>query len=320
MNDKDRDRDGDGAGPVANPKKSPYHYLLRGAAVAAALLLLAFPARAQQPLLRGLSLTVDAGVLFVGNGQANFYNGAPGNANTLERILHSETFGRQIWEDLTEQDLITSNIANYTQLQVAEYGDMYYKTAFQLGFGLRYDFEKSDWAWLARFNYVKLNAVGMMLLESGRNNASSLTNQNAYVNCPMAGVEKRIFFDLGLVHKFQLDNGLDLEVSAGANANNTQVVSSEVLIAGTSYSILDLWNGQYPSPYTQPYEYVNQGGLGYGGFAGVSLGLTLPSYTAVSVGYTFHYTRVNLQGYEDFAPHHVVAINVALNNFSFFDD
>lgn len=331
MNDKDRDRDGDGAGPVA-PYRRQYDNttLNRGlTACLAGLFLLAgllfVPQCACAQLigtvhLRGLSLTVDAGTMMVGNSQANFYNGDERNVNSLYRILHSETYGTRIWNELTESDLISSAIGNYNQLTVAEYGDMRYKLAFELGVGLRYDFDDHGWGWMARFDYSKLNAVGQVLLNSGHSNAYVLTNQNAYVVCPTSGVEKRIFVDLGVVRKFRLDNGLDLELEAGGNINNTEVVKSEIMIAGSTYSILDVWQGQFPSSTTMAYEYQNQGGVGWGGFAGLQLGITLPSYTAVTLGYTFRFTKINLDGYEGFAPHHLVALSVALNNFSFFDD
>lgn len=280
---------------------------------------LCFSQKSDAARLRGLSLTVDFGVLKADNFHANFYNGNPDNANTLLRILHSESYGHGIWNNLSENDLISSSIANYNELTVAEYGDMMYKLAIQLGMGFRYDFENSEWGWLTQFNYAKLHAQGLILLNSGRNNSYTLTNQDAYVNCPATGVEERIYIDLGIFRKFSLSNGLDLEMSLGGNVNNTKVESSDVQIGGISYNILDIWNGQSPSSYVGTYEYVNQGGIGYGGFAGISVGFTLPAGTAMSVGYTFNYNKVNLEGYGSFAAHHSLRLNVAINNFSFFD-
>ena len=327
MNDKDRDRSGDGAGPVAHREKSNdtvAEVRCTKFAVVFLSFLLALPALVAARgvdgggRLRGLSLTVDAGVLKPSSVHANFYNGNPANANTLDRILHSETYGNGIWNNLTNQDLIGSSVANYRQITVAEYGDAYYRLAFQLGVGLRYDFYDSRFGWLARFDYAKLHALGLVLLNSGHNQ-SFLTNQNAYVNCPYSGTEERIYFDLGLLHTFRLGKGLDLEVAVGGNVNNTKVESSDIEIGGIVYSILDVWHGQYPSSYITSYEYVNQGGIGYGAFASVSVGFTLPVGTAMSIGYTLHYNKVNLAGYDSFAFHHGIGINVALNNFSFFD-
>ncbi len=323
MNDKDRDRCSDEAGPVAT-KNFKRGIGLKGcmALLCGILFLLSstHSLKAQSfatGKLRGLSLTVGVGVLSPDNSHANFYNGKPDNVNTLMRILHSETYGNQIWNNLTTQDLIGDAVSNYNQITVAEYGDMYYRLAFQLGMGLRYDFELSKWAWKLNFDYANLKAVGMVLLNSGKG-AAYLTNQNRYVNCPAMGSERRIYIDLGLIRKFKLRNGLDFEVAFGGNVNNTKVESSDIEIGGVAYSILDVWGGQSPSSYVQDYEYVNQGGIGYGGWASVAFGFTLSAGTAMTLSYTFHYNKVNLWRYETFAPHHAIRLNVAINNFSFW--
>lgn len=323
MNDKDRDRCSDEAGPVAKSR------IIRGISrkgctallCSVVLVLSTFHSLQAQSFatgkLRGLSLTVGIGVLNADNSHANFYNGNPGNVNTLLRILHSETYGNQIWNNLTEKDLIGDAVANYKQITVAEYGDMYYRLAVQLGMGFRYDFELSKWAWMLQFDYAKVNAVGMVLLNSGKGSAY-LTNQDRYVNCPTTGSERRIYIDLGIIRKFKMRNGLDFELSVGGNLNNTKVESSDIEIGGITYSILDIWGGQSPSSYVQDYEYVNQGGIGYGGWASAAFGFTLSSGTAMTLSYTFHYNKVNLWRFESFAPHHAIKINVSINNFSFF--
>ena len=327
--DRDRDRRGDGAGPVAYPPRTigASAFLPSGSVLYAFMLLLLFflplsnttLAQKNKPSsLRGLSLTVHIGMLRADNSHADFYNGAPQNANTLERILYSETYGNAIWNNLTEQDLIGSAVANYHQITVAEYGDMYYKPAIQLGMGFRYDLDPSLWAWQLAFDYAKLHAQGLVLLNSGKN-ITTLTNQNRYVNCPATGVEERIYIKLGIIRKFHLQNGFDLEAALGANVNNTKVESSDIRIAGVTYSILDIWGGQAPSSYVGSYEYINQGGIGYGAWASLRFGFTLPAGTAMSLDYTLHYNKVNLIGYRDFAFHHAIGLNVAINNFSFFD-
>lgn len=333
MNDKDRDRCSDGAGPVANTEDikiechrgcMPRRRLQLWSRIVLCSVVFMFfcsqslDAQTFKPArLRGLSLTVDFGALWVSDNHANFYNGNPNNVNTLERILYSETYGNHIWNNLTTQNLIGDAVASYKQIKVAEYGEMYYKTAIQLGMGFRYDFELSNWAWQFKFDFAKLNSVGMVLLESGKG-LVYLTNQDRYVDCPTTGSERRIYIDLGIIRKFKLHNGMDIELSLGGNLNNTKVESSDIQIGGTTYSILDIWGGRSPSSYVASYDYINQGGIGYGGFASVAFGFTLPVGTAMTLSYTFHYNKVNLLRYESFAPHHAIKLNVAINNFSFF--
>ncbi|MBP5326774.1 MAG: hypothetical protein J6Y98_02515 [Bacteroidales bacterium] len=319
MNDKDRDRCGDEAGPVADNNRNKPYKLLCGLMMLCFLALpfFSYTSPSHPYHLKGLSLNVGIGVLKPSDFHANFYNGSPDNVNTLLRILHSESYGIPIWNNLTNQDLIGSSVGSYNQLTVAEYGDMYYRLAIQLGIGFRYDLEGDKWAWALKFDYAKLNAIGAVLLNSGHASAY-LTDQNRYVVCPTQGVEERIYFDLGIIRKIPLSNGLDLELAAGGNLNNTKVESSDIQIAGITYSILDIWGGQSPSSYVASYEYVNQGGIGYGAFASIGFGYTLAKGTAVSINYTFHYNRVNLQGYDKAAPHHTLRLNIAVNNFSLF--
>ncbi len=328
MNDKDRDRSSDGAGPVAhqnNNRPFPARVSIMRLCIFVVRLFLfianPFVARGGNrgyEGLRGFSLSVDFGLLKASSATSNFYNGSPGNVNTLHRILYSETYGNSIWNNLTEQNLIGSSVASYNQITVAEYGNMYYRAAIQLGLGFRYDFYNSNWGWLAKFDYSKLHAIGATLLNSGHNTAY-LTNQNAYVNCPTSGTEERIYVDLGILHKFKLKSSTDIELAVGANFNNTKVLASDIKIGGISYSILDVWGGQSPSSYVGTYPYVNQGGIGYGAFTSLAVNFSLAAGTAVSVGYTLHYNKVNLTGYEMFAFHHAVNLSFALNDFTFFD-
>lgn len=277
-------------------------------------LLAAAPLSAQDE--RGLSVSIDAGGLFADHYHADFYSGAPGNANTLLRVLHSQQYGPGIWEDLFSQGLITSAIGTYNQLQVAEYGSMRYRIAMQLGIGLRYDFG-SHLAATLRFDYASLSATGQILLHSGRNNSTTLTNQQAYVTCPVMGQEKRILIDLGLSTRFPLREGFHLQADLGATAVNTKVEANQVLIAGSPYSILDIWEGQSPDAGQPGYDYQNQGGIGLGGYFTLGLTYQLPHGNSATLHYTLHYYRVNLPLYDLYRPQNLIGLRFELANFSF---
>lgn len=322
MNDRERDRSSDGAGPVAPDEGGPSRRCLRLCLVRTGLLLTLLTSAfavsaqyAQDATQRGLSVTVGAGVMESSNRTANFYNGSEGNANTVLRILHSQMYGPQIWADLTEQDLITSAVGSYQQLQVVEYGNMFYRMAVQLSLGIRYDYD-NGMGWLLHFDYAKLDALGAFNISSN-NGTGVLSSAGQFVRCGVAGQEKRIYVDLGLNKQVRLRNGLDLAFQLGGSAVNTTVVANDMQVAGRTYSILDVWDGQSPGAYSQMYEYMNQGGIGLGCFAGVSLGYTLANYDAISVGYTFRYDKINLMGYEQYCPQHLVTLRMDVANFSF---
>lgn len=322
MNDNERDRCGDGAGPVApdegGPSRRPWRHSLGFLSFALAFFLMATPLCAQhKDGRRGLSLSVGVGTLLPSQNQANFYSGAPSNENTILRILHSEAYGPGIWSNLTQQDLITSAVGSYDQLQIAEYPDMQYRMAIQLSVGIRYDFD-NGLGWLLRFDYAKLNAIGAFLISSN-NGTGILSNMDQYVNCPISGSEKRSTIDFGLGYRFQLPDNQELNFQLGPSMTSVTVLSNDIQVGGPTYSILDLWGGHSPSPYTQPYPYINQGGIGFGGFAGLSWDYLLPNHDAIGVAYTLHYQRIPLDGYEGYAPQHLVTLRFDIANFSFLN-
>ena len=265
----------------------------------------------------GLSLSLGAGVMRASDATANFYNGQESNVNNVYRILHSNGYGYQIWNDLNTQNLIDGTaITKPAQLRVAEYGNMHYRLGVQLHVGFRYDYD-GGWGWLVDFDYCKLSARGVFLIDA-TNGIGLPTLENRYVTCPIVGQEKRIFVNLGLSKRFRMHHGGDIGLEGGINVNNVKVVSNDMQIAGSTYSILDVWGGQSPDIYTQAYDYINQGGIGAGGFLTADYSFTLPNLTALTLGYTCYYTTINLQGWRNQAFQNLLFLRVDINNFDFF--
>ncbi len=263
--------------------------------------------------LIGLSLSIDAGCSFPNNYQAAFYNGTKGNQNTIDRILYSQVYGEDIWNNLVNQGLISpSAITNYHGLQIVENAKTEYSIAFQVGLGLRYDII-NRFGVLARFDYSKLTAKGIFNLASG-NASSILNNTNQYIPCNIYGTESRSYIDLGIFKSFYLSPYFRLITDIGININSTKVLSNNIQIAGAEYSILDIWNGNSPTYGQQPYEYY-QSGIGYGFFFTPSLEFLLPNSMAIDLGVTFYYTKINLPGYAIFKPQYVIFIRVLTNPF-----
>ena len=263
--------------------------------------------------LRGFSVTIDAGGTYAGKYHANFYNGTPENLNTIDRILHSEAYGNPIWNSLVNQGLISpSEIPRYDNLEVAEYADMTYSITYQVGIGFRYDFEDKNTAVFARFNYSKLTAKGAFNLYR-HPSAVILTNENQYITCGIWGNESRTYIDLGLSKSFPINPMLHFVADIGLNINHVRVESNDVEIAGTTYSILDVWGGNYPTTSTQSYEYY-QTGIGFGAFAAPCLRLMLPKSMAVDLGLNCYYNKINLPNYDKYAPQFTLFMRFILNN------
>lgn len=265
----------------------------------------------------GLSLTIDAGMLVANDKQADFYSGRPENPNKIEQVLKSEQYGTQIWNSLVDRGEISpSAIHDYGEFQIAEYPKMYYKVAYQLGVGFRYDYD-SHWGWFLRFDYGQLNAAGQFQLSS--NNGTGILGSRQYVTCDIFGREKRIHIDFALLKRIPLSPRLDLEVDLGFNFNNTKVIENAMTVGGSTYSILDVWGGREPTSTTGTYEYMNQGTVGYGGFGSLAVGYVIAGAT-IDMGYTCYYTQTKFIDYNEddaFALQHIVFVRFNINNFKF---
>ena len=194
---------------------------------------------------------------------------------------------------------------------------MYYKLTYQIGVGLRYDYD-SGWGWKLRFDFSQLTAAGQFLLSS--DNGVGIPGRPQYVVCDIFGHEKRILIDLLISKRIPLTQVIDLELSAGVDLNNTKVTENAMRIAGRTYSILDVWGGRPPDAGAGTYDYINQGGIGLGGIASVALSYALPS-ASVDFGYTLYYMQTKYLGYNDndcFALQHNIFFRFNINNFKFF--
>lgn len=266
-----------------------------------------------KPPSTGLSVFANAGAFKASNITAGFYDGRPGNQNTIERVLKSNQYGQQIWTDLVGGGyILPSSAGTYEQLRVAEYPmQMYYRITYQIGLGIRYDYS-SGYGWLLRFDLSNLTADGAFNLSTNDGTLGS----NQYIRCGIIGKEKRISIDLALTRTVAISNTLDLEIDLGASLVNTKVEDNIMEIAGRPYSIVDRWDGRTPDYGVEAYDnIVNQGGIGYGVFMSLLVGYRVPAIGAFKAGYTCYQTKTVLQGYTAWGWQHMLGIRIEMNNF-----
>lgn len=266
----------------------------------------------------GLSVFAGTGVVWADDANANFYSGRENdNKNSINMVLHSNNYGTQIWNSLVNSQLIDANaISSYNQLQVVEYPEMYYRTSYQLGLGIRYDYS-NGFGWLLRFDIWRLRALGAFNLSS-TNGTGILSNNHQYIRCGMTGKEDRISIDFAITRTVDIGDNLCLEVDLGASVNNSRVKENLMEINGGSYSILNVWGGRTPDVGVGSYEYQNQGGLGWGVFMSGLIGYSIPGIGAIKAGYTCYHATANLEGYNLMGWHHSINLRFEINNFSFF--
>lgn len=265
----------------------------------------------------GLGVFADAGAYWSSDATANFYSGRPtatDKTGGIYRIIHSNSYGHEIWQDLRTNRLISDAIGSERDFMIAEYANMYYRLSYQLGVGIRYDYE-SGFGWLLRFDLAKLRANGQWNLDA--TNGTGQLGYDRYVPCGITGIEDRINIDFAITRSVALTDALDLELDIGASLINTKVKDNLIIVNGHSYSILDRWNGNSPDVGVGSYEYINQGGIGYGFFASLLIGYQVPGLGALKIGYTCAQNRIVLQHYTAWGWHHSLGVRIEINNFSF---
>lgn len=266
----------------------------------------------------GLGVFANAGAYWSSDATANFYSGRPtatDNVGGIYRILKSNTYGHEIWQDLRTNRLVSDAIGSESDFMVAEYANMYYRLSYQIGVGIRYDYA-SGFGWLLRFDLAKLRANGQWNIDA--TNGTGQLGYDRYVSCGIVGIEDRINIDLAITRSVALTRALDLELNIGASLINTKVKDNIIIVNGHSYSILDRWGGRTPDVGVGGYEYINQGGIGYGFFASLLVGYQVPGIGALKIGYTCAQNRIVLQNYTAWGWHHSLGVRIEINNFSFF--
>lgn len=268
-----------------------------------------------KPPSTGLSVFVNAGGYWADKEAAEFYSGRDGNPNTINNILHSNQYGTAIWNRLVDAGYLSpSAVGDYRQFTVVEFPpEMYYRTSYQIGLGLRYDYP-SGFGWLLRFDIAKLQALGGFNLSTG---GVPLLGSDQYITCGIMGSESRYNIDLAITKTVPLNEALDLEIDLGASMVNTRVEENAMEIAGSTYSILDRTDGRIPDYGTGEYEYQNQGRIGYGVFISALVGYRVKNVGAVKIGYTCYQNRITFVDRKVWGWQHMVGIRIEMNNFSF---
>jgi hypothetical protein len=251
----------------------------------------------------GFSFGLNMGAYFGNKYQANFYNGSSGNVDSINLFFGN----RNYWEPVARNEFGTDTL-RLLELPT----DMHYQPAMQIGFYIKYNFSNNLGAFI-QFNYCKLTAKDVFTLGIGPE-PTYLTFDNIQA-FPIWGKEERIYIDIGVSKTFETSKYVQLFIEGGLNINNTKVKEHKIQVGSQEYSLINIYGNQAYVPNTQLQTYeTHLGGLGIGGFATGGLKFLFNNKISLDPGFSFYWTKANLEGYSAFRPQYTVFVRFCFQN------
>ena len=250
-----------------------------------------FSGYAQEVDYRGFRLGLQfGGYLPVGN-TANYFNGEDKNENNINYIMSQPAYRDSIRYYLNVSDTADFFVREFPQ-------NMNYQITINPGLYGEYVFNKST-ALTFEFNYMVLKLKDAISIEVEQ--TDEVLQEPDIRLFPIKGTEKRIYFNVGMRKNFDTRKGYNWYLNGGMNINNTKVLKSAIYVEEHEFSLINYYGNQVIIPGQSQILPVNQGGIGYGMYAGGGFMFHANSIT-FEPGIITHYLKVNLEGYKSFNP------------------
>jgi len=232
--------------------------------------------------------------------QANFYNGTANNENTIGYVFNNKYQYQEIFTLLNATDTLI-----ITGLPMR----MSYQPAVSLGFSVRYHITPR-FDWFTRFNYVRLHTSDYFTVDVDPNTFPTFPDIRLY---DIYGTEERMLIDMGFTLYKEIGEQSDWFVEGGFDLNNTDVKENKIRFENKEYSIIDLYGGVAYTPNLPLQEYPNeQGGLGYGLFAGGGIRVRVNDNVGFEPGLNVYAKKIELPGYATFRPHFLAYVRLTM--------
>ena len=164
---------------------------------------------------------------------------------------------------------------------------MHYSISFYLGVYLKYTYKNSGF--FMQFGYTKLTAKDVFTIVDYNPRfimGDSIRQESIW------GSEERTTIDLGYSYTFSPKSNYRPFLQVGANLTDTKFGNNYINIEGLQYSIAN---------YYDTYFKINQGGVGFGAFAGCGIDMKFSDAISVMPTFNIYYTHAKM-GYLT-APH-----------------
>lgn len=220
----------------------------------------------------GFYFGANLGFYFANRHNAAYYSGAGVNSvDSTISLLKAPLNYYQIKQALNDYDFWLAELPS----------KMNYNPAFLLGVYIKYTMENSGI--IVQFNFSRLKASDVFTLEvDDPNNYSS---DPVYKQESIWGTEQRAYIDLGYSYTFSPGSTYRPFIQLGANLTDTKYLDNRINIEGQEYSITN---------YYYAYHKIEQGGVGFGAFAGGGMNLIFSESISIMPTLNIYYTQAKM--------------------------
>ena len=244
---------------------------------------------------------INIGGYFPNKYSANYYNGTPGNINSVSYVMSNTYWYNDIKLALDAADTVV--VQGYPT-------NMHYQVAITAGVFLRFNFNRKNGIFLEA-NYTQLKAEDVVTME--------VDPYNTYLTLPdirqipIAGREERAMLDVGYQRSFLMKSKIYFFVNGSFKMCYTHVIKSVLVVEGREYNLINIYGSQGYVPNSNSQEFnMTQQSVGYGLSVGGGVGLPLTDIFCLEPGVNMQYYPVNLQGYPSYKPSFSIYLRILL--------
>jgi hypothetical protein len=260
---------------------------------------------------KGFDFFFSAGMYLGHKTNANYYAGDPNrDPDPLERkygdpdiwyVLNNKYWYEDIRYiiDKNHNDVILES--GWPQL--VSLSEMKYNLAFSFELGARYRFSES-FMFSFLFSQVRLTAEGLATLAM-KSTAINTDKGITYLDYKLMGKERRNFFGINTSYLFITTIPYVFPfVELGVHINSAKVISSDVIIEETSFSMINHYGEGtvYDPGIINPDIDPHLGGIGYGFTGGLGVRLAFNKWAAIEPVVQVRAEKINLSSYGKIRP------------------
>lgn len=255
----------------------------------------------------GWEISGNFGVYNPNKYQAKFYNGTPGNVNSLDYILSNYYWNQEIINQLIQYEQRDSFL-------VSEYPpNIKYDASMYVGFSARYNYS-DEIALNISFNFSKLQVKDIIACEVYPPFPGMV---QSYVYFNIFGQEGRTNMDIGGMYTLHPEKNLTPFAEMGLNLNSTHVKKHILNVYDREFNMVNIYGSSGYIPNTPVNEYtVYQGGIGFGTYISGGWRYVVNNQLSMELAAIVYLKTVNLEGYSKrFGLHESVLFRIVMSPF-----